>query len=124
MPDPLGQSPSPSMNLVPQSVIVVKENLGYTLDVRARRIRFTKPSVREDHPRAIKTRDGVSMYRRNMEGRHLKAEAIGEQRRKQQSLCIVCGQWLEYADAVFRDKTFREGVENAVIHRKCPIIAG
>lgn len=89
--------------------------------MRARRVRFTKPAIREGHPRATKTRDGVTVYRRNMEGRHLKAEAIGEQRRKQQSLCAKCGQWLEYADAVFESKEFREGVENHVIHRgQCP----
>jgi len=88
--------------------------------MRARRVRFTRPAVREGHPRATKTRDGVTQYRHNTEGRYLKQEAIGEQRRKQSSLCADCGQWLELADARFRDKTFQEGVENAVTHKKCP----
>jgi hypothetical protein len=49
------------------------------------------------------------------------AEAIGEQRRAQQSKCAKCDNWLEYGDAVFRDKEFRDGIENPVVHRnKCP----
>lgn len=91
--------------------------------MRARRVRFTKPAVREDHPRALKTRDGISQYRRNMEGKHALAEAIGEQRRRQSSLCSKCGQWLDYADAVLRDKEFQDGIENPVQHRKCPTVA-
>jgi hypothetical protein len=60
------------------------------------------------------------MFRRNVEGRHAQFEALGEQRRRQQSLCADCGQWLEFADTKFRDKSFREGVEHVVIHRRCP----
>ena len=90
--------------------------------MRARRVRFTKPSVREAHPRATKTRDGVTQYRRNEEGRYAKWEAIGDQRRKQNGLCAKCNQQLDLADAVFRDKEFRDGVENPVQHRKCPAV--
>jgi hypothetical protein len=86
--------------------------------MRARRVRFTKPAVRSDHPRATKCRDGVTQYRRNMEGRHAQLEAIGEQRRVQLSLCFRCGQPLDLADAVFESKEFREGVTNHVVHRK------
>jgi hypothetical protein len=92
--------------------------------MRAHRVRFTRPAVREGHPRATKTRDGVTMYRRNMEGKHLKAEAIGEQRRRQESKCVKCGNWLEFADAVFESKTFQDGITNHVVHRKCPAIYG
>ena len=88
--------------------------------MRARRVRFTKPAIRDGHPRATKCRDGATQYRRNMEGRHAQFEAIGEQRRKQSSLCAECGQWLELADSKFRSKQFVEGVENAVIHKICP----
>jgi hypothetical protein len=88
--------------------------------MRARRVRFTKPSIRADHPRATKTRDGVSVYRRNAEGRYLRQEAIGEQRRRQSSLCAKCGQWLDYEDAVFQSKEIQDGIENPVQHRKCP----
>jgi hypothetical protein len=91
--------------------------------MRARRVRFTKPSIRESHPRATKTRDGLSTYRRNSEGKYLRWEAMGEQRRRQNSLCAKCGQWLEFEDAVFRDKEFRDGIENPVQHRKCPASA-
>ena len=69
----------------------------------------------------MKTRDGVSIYRHNAQGRHAKAEAIGEQRRRQQGRCGNCNHWLELADARFRDKDFREGVENVVVHKKCPV---
>jgi hypothetical protein len=82
--------------------------------MRARRVRFTKPSIRADHPRATKTRDGITQYRRNTEGRHAQREAIGEQRRRQQSLCFDCQQWLDLADAKFLHKEFRDGVENPV----------
>jgi hypothetical protein len=88
--------------------------------MRARRVRFTRPSIREGHPRAMKSRDGVAVIRRNLEGRHLKMEMIGEQRRKQESRCAKCGNWLELADAVFRDREFKDGIENPVQHRKCP----
>lgn len=102
-------------------MIAVNSNPRYTLHMRARRVRFTKPTVREGHPRATKSRDGVSVYRRNMEGRHALSEAIGEQRRVQQSICHRCGNWLEYEDAVFESKQFMEGVTNHVVHRKkCP----
>jgi hypothetical protein len=88
--------------------------------VRSHRVRFTKPAIREAQPRAVKTRDGISAYRHNDAGRHAKREAIGEQRRRQQSLCADCGGWLELADTKFRDKQFREGIENQVIHKsKC-----
>ena len=88
--------------------------------MRARRVRFVKPSVREAPKRATKTRDGISVYRHNDAGRQAKREAVGEQRRRQGSLCADCGGWLELADTRFRDKQFREGVENQVIHKsKC-----
>jgi len=86
--------------------------------MRARRVRFTKPAVREGHPRALKTRDGISVLRRNTEGRYLKMELIGEQRRQQDSLCSRCGHWLELEDAVFESKEFREGITNHVVHRR------
>ena len=88
--------------------------------MRAHRVRFTKSSIRDGHPRATKTLDGVTQYRRNTEGRYAQFEAIGEQRRKQFGMCGECNQYLELADAKFRDKTFREGVEHVVVHKKCP----
>ena len=109
--------------MVSQFYIVVKENLGYTSVMRARRVRFTKSAIRDGHPRATKTLEGVTTFRRNEEGRYAKWEAIGEQRRRQQSLCADCKQRLEYEDAKFRDNTFREGVENAVVHKKCPVVS-
>ena len=90
--------------------------------MRARRVRFTRPSVRETPKRVTKTRDGISVYRQNAQGRYAKQEAIGEQRRAQKSLCHRCGNWLEYEDSVFESKTFQDGVVNHVVHRKtCPI---
>ena len=86
--------------------------------MRARRVRFTKPSIRADHPRATKSRDGITQFRHNNEGRHAQREAIGEQRRLQNSLCARCGGWLELADSKFASKEFREGVPNPVIHNR------
>jgi hypothetical protein len=89
--------------------------------MRARRTRFTTSRVRATPERVTKTRDGVTVYRRNNQGKQAMAEAIGEQRRAQQSKCAKCDNWLEYGDAVFRDKEFRDGIENPVVHRnKCP----
>jgi len=89
--------------------------------MRARRVRFTKPAVRETQSRAVKTRDGVSQYRHNEAGRYAKWEALGEQRRRQESKCARCGNWLEFEDSVFESKEFKDGVENKVVHRKkCP----
>ena len=91
--------------------------------MRARRVRFTAPRVRSTPERITKTRDGITVYRRNRQGRQAMIEAIGEQRRRQQSLCHRCGNWLEFEDAVFRDKEFKDGAENPVQHRKCPAAA-
>ena len=89
--------------------------------MRAHRKRFTTPKIRSTPERITKSRDGVKIFRRNRQGKQAMAEAVGEQRRRQQSLCAKCGNWLEYVDAVFESKEFREGVENHVIHRsKCP----
>lgn len=86
--------------------------------MRGHRVRFTTPKIRATPERITKTRNGITVYRRNLQGRQAMREAIGEQRRRQNSLCSKCGQWLEYEDAVFRDKEFREGTENPVQHRK------
>lgn len=88
--------------------------------MRARRTRFTTPRVRATPERVTKTRDGVTIYRRNMQGRSALAEALGEQRRKQNGLCGRCGHWLDLADSKFESKEFREGETNRVVHRKCP----
>jgi hypothetical protein len=92
----------------------------YTSDMRAHRVRFTTSKTRSTPERATKTRDGVTIFRRNLQGKHAMREALGEQRRSQQSLCHRCGNWLEYEDAVFESKQFMEGTVNHVAHRKCP----
>lgn len=85
--------------------------------MRARRVRFTTPRIRSAPERVTKTRDGVTVYRRNMQGKQAIAEAIGEQRRRQSGLCAKCGDLLELADSKFESKEFREGVENRLIHK-------
>jgi hypothetical protein len=86
--------------------------------MRARRVRFTKPGIRQDHPRATKTRDGVTQYRHSNAGRHAKLEAMAEQRRRQGSLCARCNQYLDFSDSKFENTKFMDGVENKLIHKR------
>lgn len=89
--------------------------------MRFHRVRFT----RKKQPRTIRRFEHGgegqvgTRFRNSKAGRYAKLEAIGEQRRKQDSVCSRCNQFLELDDAVFESKIFHEGVENKVIHRRC-----
>ena len=86
--------------------------------MRAHRVRFTRPRVREELSRATKTREGITVIRRNAQGRQLKSDMIADQYRKQHGFCAKCDGQLELVDAVFESKEFRESVENRLVHRK------
>lgn len=86
-------------------------------------MRFVKPKSARTI-RRVQCNDGNSAgtrFRNSTAGRSAKREALGEQRRRQESLCANCNQFVSFEDAKFRDKVFVDGVENKVIHRKCPI---
>lgn len=84
-----------------------------------------KRFVRAKSPMTMRRRatgDGgsISRYTNNASGRSAMKEALAEQRRKQQSLCAECGQFLEWSDCKFKYRECPDGVENVTIHKsKC-----
>lgn len=84
-----------------------------------------KRFVRAKSPRTVRRTpvgDGTatSRYMHNEHGRAAQREALAEQRRRQQSLCAKCGNFLEWADTRFEHRECPDGVENRCIHKsKC-----
>jgi len=84
-----------------------------------------KRFVRAKSPRTVRRTpagDGTatSRYMHNEHGRAAQREALAEQRRKQNSLCADCGNFLSWDHAKFKYRECPDGVENVAIHKKCP----
>lgn len=84
--------------------------------MRYHRVRFTKTKLAKTVRR---TEDGTR-FRNSSAGRSAKREALGEQRRRQESLCADCNQFMALGDSKFKHKLFTDGAVNPVIHRVCP----
>lgn len=89
--------------------------------MRARRKRFTVPRIRTSRDKTTRTLEGVTRYRNSNAGRYAKLERLWVQCEKQQAICPLCGGHLDIAKSKFESREFKDGVENRVIHRKCPV---
>ena len=85
--------------------------------MRAHRVRFTRPRARTPQ-RCTKTIDGEMKFLHSSAGRSAKLDAMAEQRRRQGTSCARCNQYLELSEAKFESSTFRDGVENKLIHKR------
>ena len=85
--------------------------------MRAHRVRFVPPK----RLRATKRLEGVETCLASPAGRAELQERKWTQWRLQARICADChSEMAGLGDARFRERGFRDGVENPLVHKRCP----